>query len=123
MLDPKTPLAAAAIFGAGILVGQNNLLLCYLYHYFEICCIRISVLQVVGYSILDVNRSLQQNDIPVTEQQNRDIHQQVQDSEHKVAGVRMQILSPHCALCLKLSCRPCTPAVGALDYIGGPRQR
>ena len=45
------------------------------------------MLQVIGYSILDVNRSLQQNDIPVTDQQNRDIHQQVQDSEHKVAGV------------------------------------
>lgn len=45
------------------------------------------MLQVIGYSILDVNRSLQQNDIPVTDQQNRHISQQVQDSEHKVAGV------------------------------------
>lgn len=72
MLDPKTPLAAAAIFGAGILV--------------------------LGYSILDVNRSLQQNEIPLTDQQKRQIHQQVQESEHKVA-------------------------VSALDYIGGPKQR
>lgn len=45
------------------------------------------MLQVIGYSILDVNRSLQQNDVPVTDQQNSQISQQVQDSEHKVAGV------------------------------------
>lgn len=72
MLDPKTPLAAACIFGAGILV--------------------------IGYSIVDVKRSLQQNDIPVTDQQNQHINQQVQESEHKVA-------------------------VGALEYIGRPRKR
>ena len=45
------------------------------------------MLQVIGYSILDVNRSLQQNDIPVTDQQNSHISQQVRDSERKVAGV------------------------------------
>lgn len=71
MLDPKTPIAAAGIFAAGILV--------------------------IGYSIIDVNRSLQQNSEPVTKQQNEHINQQVQDSERKVT-------------------------VGALNYIAGPKQ-
>lgn len=72
MLDPKSPLAAASIFAAGILV--------------------------IGYSILDVNRSLRQNSEPVTEQQNQHINQQVQESERNVT-------------------------VGALDYIAGPKPR
>ncbi|KAL0048492.1 hypothetical protein WJX82_004406 [Trebouxia sp. C0006] len=60
MLDPKSPLAAAGIFAAGILV--------------------------IGYSILDVNRSLRQNSEPVTEQQNQHINQQVQESERNVTA-------------------------------------
>ena len=58
------------------------------------------MLQVIGYSILDVNRSLQQNDIPVTDQQNSQISQQVQDSEHKVAGV---VENAELSLCFALS--------------------
>ena len=51
MLDPKTPLAAAAIFGAGILVGQDNLLLYYLYQFLAICCIRVPS-GAAGYRVL-----------------------------------------------------------------------
>ena len=83
------------------------------------------MLQVIGYSILDVNRSLQQNDIPVTDQQNRHISQQVQDSEHKVAGVA-EVTKKVSMLWFEFPethLLDCTPAVGALDYIGGPRQR
>lgn len=59
MLDPKTPLAAAGIFAAGILV--------------------------IASTTLDVNRTLQQNSQPVSHQQNSHINQQVQDSERRVA--------------------------------------
>lgn len=72
MLDPKSPLAAAGIFAAGLLV--------------------------IGYSILDVNRSLRQNSESVTDQQKAYINQQVQESERKVT-------------------------VGALNYLAGPKQR
>lgn len=44
--------------------------------------------KVIGYSIIDVNRTLQQNSEPVTKQQNEHINQQVQDSERKVTGAQ-----------------------------------
>ena len=99
MLDPKSPLAAAGIFAAGILVRTNQNCM----HKLENiatgtleCCVCQSklvdlisfylYLQVIGYSILDVNRSLRQNSEPVTEQQNQHINQQVQESERNVTG-------------------------------------
>ncbi len=45
-------------------------------------------LKVIGYSILDVNRTLEQNNEPVTDQQNQHINQQLQESERKVTGMQ-----------------------------------
>jgi len=96
MLDPKSPLAAAGIFAAGILVRTNQNCMHSLDSIALECCVCQSklvdlisfylYLQVIGYSILDVNRSLRQNSEPVTEQQNQHINQQVQESERNVTG-------------------------------------
>ena len=53
MLDPKTPLAAAAIFGAGILVGSGPPRL--LAKAFKTCCNRVSA-RAAGYWIFYLGR-------------------------------------------------------------------
>lgn len=64
MFDPKSPLAAAAIFTAGI--------------------------AIIGYTILDVNRSLQQNSEPVTQEQQAALNSQFRESGRNVAGGAQQ---------------------------------
>lgn len=42
--------------------------------------------QVIGYTILDVNRTLQQNSLPVTEQQQEALNNKFRESGQNVAG-------------------------------------
>ena len=72
MHAPKTPLAAAAIFAAGI--------------------------AVIGYSIVDVNRTLQQNSTPVTEEQQAALNSQFRESGRNVGGEHHVLDSLHCGV-------------------------